>query len=388
MVELGMNRVATIRRWLFAELRDRGAQLRLCVRVTVAALASFVVAQVLTVPLAGLWVVLTAVIVTQTSLGGSLMATIEYCVGTLGGAVYAGAIAAIVPHHDEISLLAVLALAVAPVALLAAGNPHFRAGPFTAVLVVLGATVTHIDPIGSAFYRVIEVALGGVTGLVVSFVVLPARAHGLVIAAAADMLDLLARALPELFAGFTRALDPAEVVRMQDRIGAAFARVAAIGPEAKREQMTYFEARPDPGPLLRTLLRLRHDLIMIGRAAAVPLPEPFQARLAPSLARVVESGAEYLRACRAALVAGRDPPPLSTVEAALGAYTAAVAAARRERLTQDLASDVVERIFALGFALEQLHQNFIDLAHCVSEFAQSNTVPMRKIGATPGQSRQ
>jgi uncharacterized membrane protein YccC len=383
-----MNRVATIRRWLIAKLREHATQLRLCVRVTVAAVASFVVAQFLTVPLAGLWAVLTAVVVTQMSLGGSLKAAIEYCVGTLGGAVYAGAIAAILPHHNEISLLAVLAVAVAPLALLAAANPHFRVGPFTAVIVVLGANVTHTDPIGSAIYRVVEVALGGITGLVVSFLVLPARARGLAIEAAADMLDLLARALPRLFAGFTRPLDQTEVVRIQDGIGSAFARVAAIGDEARREQMTYLEAQPDPGPLMRTLLRLRHDLVMIGRAAAVPLPDLVQARLGPSLARVVETGAEYLRGCRAALLARRDPPPLDAFEAALDGYAAALAAVRRERVTQDLPIDVVERIFALGFALEQLHQNFIDLARCVSEFAQSSTVSVRKIDARPDQTRQ
>jgi hypothetical protein len=36
-----------------------------------------------------------------------------------------------------------------------------------------------------------------------------------------------------------------------------------------------------------------------------------------------------------------------------------------------LSSDVVERIFALGFAFEQLHADFIDLAGCVNELAQS-----------------
>jgi uncharacterized membrane protein YccC len=88
-----MSRVATAWRWLLAKVRDRRTQLRLCLRVTVAALASFVLAQFLTIPLAGLWAVLTAVVVTQMSLGGSLKATIEYSVGTLGGAVYAGTIA-------------------------------------------------------------------------------------------------------------------------------------------------------------------------------------------------------------------------------------------------------------------------------------------------------
>jgi uncharacterized membrane protein YccC len=98
--------------------------------------------------------------------------------------------------------------------------------------VVLGAAAVHTDPIGSAFYRVLEVAIGGITGLVVSLLVLPARAHGLLIEAAADMLDLLARTLPKLTVGFTKRVDAAEVRRIQDSIGAAFVRVDAVGDEA------------------------------------------------------------------------------------------------------------------------------------------------------------
>ena len=123
---------------------------------------------------------------------------------------------------------------------------------------------------------------------------------------------------------------------------------------------------------------------MIGRAAAVPLPERFQVQLGPPLARVVETAADYLRAGRLALIARRNSPPLDEVEAALDVYAAAIATARRERLTQDLPGDVVERIFAL----EQLHQNFIDLARCVTEFAQSNTASTGKIDARLDQSLQ
>jgi uncharacterized membrane protein YccC len=369
-----MSRVATAWKWLLAKVREHRPQLRLCLRVTVAAVTSYVLAQFLAIPLAGLWAVLTAVIVTQMSVGGSLKATIEYYVGTLGGAVYAGAIGALLPHDNELSLLVVLALAIAPLALLAAVNPHFRVGPFTAVLVVLGTSATHTDPIGSAVYRVIEVALGGATGLVVSLLVLPERAQVLLIETAADMLDLLAQALPELVAGFTKALDAPEIRRIQNNLGAVFARVEAVGAEAKREQMTYLAAQTDPGPLLRTLLRLRHDLIMIGRAATMPLPELFQARLGPPLARFAEAAADYLRAARVALIGRRNPPPIDAVEAALDAFAVAIATARHERLTQNLPVDEVERIFALGFVLEQVHQNFIDLARCVTEFAEPGTV--------------
>jgi uncharacterized protein (DUF433 family) len=181
-------------------------------------------------------------------------------------------IGTLVPHDNEVALLAALALAVAPAALIVAINPRYSAATFTAVMVFFGPTITHAGPIASAAERVIEVAVGGVVGLFVSPVVLPARAHDLAVEAAAQMIDLMARFLPELFAGFTRDLDQTALHAMQNRIGAAFARLDAVAVEAKHERMTRLAAEPDQAQLLRTLLRLRHDLIMIGRAAAVPLP--------------------------------------------------------------------------------------------------------------------
>jgi hypothetical protein len=43
---------------------------------------------------------------------------------------------------------------------------------------------------------------------------------------------------------------------------------------------------------------------------------------------------------------------------------------RREGLTRELSTDAVERLFALGFTLEQMHQHLRDLARCVTEFAR------------------
>jgi hypothetical protein len=143
----------------------------------------------------------------------------------------------------------------------------------------------------------------------------------------------------------------------------------AIVAEARHERISLLAAEPDPGPLLRTLLRLRHDLVMIGRAAAVALPEPFQERFGPLLAQVAKTAADYLRQSGEALAARRDPPPLDAAEAALDDYADAFAAVRREGLTRDLPVDTVERIFALGFALDQLRQNFRDLGRCAREAA-------------------
>ena len=81
------------------------AQLRFSLRVALAALLAFALAQVLTIPLHGLWAVLTAVVVTQMSIGASIRATAEYVVGTLGGVIYASAVAVAVPHSNTIGLL-------------------------------------------------------------------------------------------------------------------------------------------------------------------------------------------------------------------------------------------------------------------------------------------
>jgi uncharacterized membrane protein YccC len=356
--------------WVKACVAKRGVELRLCIRVTIAALLTFALSELLHVPQV-LWTVLTAVVVSQLSLGKSVKATIDYFIGTLGGAVYSGCVAVLLPHSDDVGLLIVLAVTIAPLALLAAIKPPFGAAPITAVMVLLAPTITFVDPLHSAFYRVIEVALGGTTALLVSFLILPSHARGQGIEAAARMLHLMARALRELLAHCTQELDAASIGQLQRRIGEDFARLEIIGNEARRERIKFIGSELDLGPFLRTLLRLRHDLIMIGRAAS-PLPDVIRARLAPPLERVSESVAEYLEKTGDAL-STRIVPSLSSVEMALDAYEAEIANIRRDGLTRSLPSEALERVFALGFALEQLHQDFMDVERWIEEFARDDS---------------
>jgi hypothetical protein len=227
-----------------------------------------------------------------------------------------------------------------------------------------------MGPIESASYRVIEVAIGGSTALAVSLLVLPTRAHALAIDAAALMLDLMARFLPDLVSGFLNNRQATTIGPIQDSIGQAFARLEAIAGEAKHERIGFVVAGPDLNPLVRTLRRLRHDFVFIGRAAAVPFPETLQARLGPLLAAVTKSAAEYIRRSGDALASRHDPSSPNDVEAALDAYAYAFSAVRSEGLTTILPVDAVERIFTLGFALDQLRGNLHDLERCVKEEAR------------------
>src|SRR5258708_606988 len=363
---------------LSAPMRSRKAQLALAIRVTVAAFSALAIATALNLMLP-LWAVLTSLIVTQMSVGRSLKATRDYMFGTVGGAIYGGAVAVLIPHSGEAGLLALLVLAVAPLAFIAAINPSLNAATVSAVIVLLVPSMSHVNPLDSAVDRVLEVTVGAVTGLLVSFFVLPSRAHSQLRVSAARTLDLIAAALSELLAGLTRGLDNDALHQIQDGIGTALVGLDATGAEAERERAAHLSSGPDTGPLLRTILRLRHDLVMIGRASEAPLPSDLQARLAAPLAKVSDAIVTYLRSVAAVLRTGAGSPVTSPIDLALQSYAAEVAAMRREGLTRGLPGDVAERFFALGFALEQMRLDLKDLERCVAGW--SETPPVATSGA-------
>jgi uncharacterized membrane protein YccC len=364
-----MRRMMVFAKRMLGSLRGHKTQLSLAVRLAVAAVAAYAIARALHLMLP-LWAVLTSLIVTQMSVGRSLKATRDYMLGTVGGAVYGGAIAMLIPHSGEGGLLALLVLAVAPMAFIGAINPSLSAATVTAVIVLLVPAMNHANPLDSTIDRLFEVTVGALTGLVVSFLVLPSRAISQIRINAAQLLELLAAAFAELLAGLTRGLDNDALHRIQDGIGTAMGSLHATGLEAERERATHLSSGPDTGPLLRTIQRLRHDVVMIGRASVVPLPANVQARLVRPLSDVSSAIVDYMRAAAASLRNGSGAVDIQPVDAALQAYATEVAALRSEGLIRGVPVDVAERFFALGFSLEQMRQNLNDLDRCQTDWCE------------------
>jgi hypothetical protein len=134
--------------------------------------------------------------------------------------------------------------------------------------------------------------------------------------------------------------------------------------------MAYLDSERDLAPLLRTLLRLCHDFVLIGRTAVAPLPAVFQVRLGPLLTRVSDASVDYLRASGVALVGRRQAASRYVVDAAFDDYAAEMARLCRQDLTRDLPVEAMERIFTLAFALEQLRRNFSDLGRCIADHSE------------------
>jgi uncharacterized membrane protein YccC len=167
--------------------------------MTVAGILAFALAEMLALP-QGYWAVFSSIIIMQASVGGSVKATIDRLIGTVGGAVAGALVAYVIPHQNVLTLGVALVVALVPLTSVAALRPNYRVAPLTAVIVLATPGAQQLGPLGSAFYRILEIMLGSLVGLVVSLVVLPARAHGLVIDAAARMLGHLADLLADWLA--------------------------------------------------------------------------------------------------------------------------------------------------------------------------------------------
>jgi uncharacterized membrane protein YccC len=340
-------------------LRRRRAELRLGMRIAVAGLSSFALAHAIGLA-QGYWAVFTGVLVVQTSVGGSFKAALDRLIGTISGAVYGAAVAILVPHTDVFALGAALAISLVPLALLAALNSSFRVAPVTAVILLLGSTGASEGPVLAALDRTFEVTLGGLVGVVVSMFILPARAHTVMGDAAKRVCGLMAALTAEIFAGLTGRFDAATLSVRHDAIQAAFDKLETAAQEAERERRALLTGDSDPDPIPRTLRRVYHDLVLIGRIAAEPLVSDARERLSPPLARLSSAIESLLRETGEAFAERRAPPPLLGFDNALAECLADIDAAPADG-----------RLIALRFAFEQIRRNLTDLAARATEFARA-----------------
>jgi uncharacterized membrane protein YccC len=336
------------------------AQLRLSVRVATASLAAYVLCHLLNLAQAQ-WAVLTAIIVMQASVGASLKAMIDRFLGSLGGAVWGVGVSLSLHHTGFAPLGVALAVAIAPLALLAALKPAFRVAPVTATILLLSPTLQTLGPVASAIQRMLEIGVGSLIALAVSLLVLPARAHGALAQAAGQALGAMSDLTAVLPRGLAGQGDPGAVQAAHDRIRAAIGNAEAAADEVLRERSSYLTSAPDPAPLCRNLRRLRHDLAIVGRAIPQPLPGAAGEALSASTTALCLAISRFFREVADAFTGGQPPPPLAELDAAFAVQAAAMTEQRRIGATRALPDEALGRVFGLSFALEQLHRDLQDL---------------------------
>jgi uncharacterized membrane protein YccC len=361
-----------IRDWL----QGRSSVLRLVLRTTLAGLITFTLSHLLELP-HSYWAVLTSVIIMQESVGGSLKATLDRMLGTVAGAIWGVSVTLAIPHRDTLTLGLTLAVALAPLALLAALKPNYRVAPVTAIIVLLTTAGVQIAPMHYAVDRVLEIGLGCLVGIAVSLLVLPARAHGLLAEAAAEVILALRDLLELLLQDMTRSPDGTALAAIHLRLSQALSRVEGFVADVKRERANRLTDAPDAEPVARNLRRLRHDLTAIGRTVIEPLPQPARQYLAEVTGDLRLVISDYLAGSAACVSGHRAPPSLGAVDKALLAFHDSMDQLRQSGTLRELAIEEVERVLSLAFALQQLRGSLGDLADRIAEHAKSASPAIR-----------
>jgi uncharacterized membrane protein YccC len=353
-----------------AFFRQHIAELRHALRVVTAVIAAFAMVRLVGLP-QGWWAVITALLVVQTSVGGSLKAALDRLWGTLAGALYGAAVAITIPHVTDLGLGLAIAAAILPLAYLAAVNPIFRVAPVTALIVMLPIYDPAANPLVSAIDRIIEIIIGNVVALAVTFAILPTRAHSQLREAAAKVASLNADLLDRLMDGLVNDIGRQGVPPLHAKIRAALKQTETAAEEAARERKMRVSDDRDPEPVVRTLYRVRHDLVMVGRAAVKPLPAALVTDLGPLLAVLRKDAGAVLRGISSSLLARTQGPAIDNYQAGTKALSQTIESIAEDR--KRLPREEAARLFTLRFALEQLGEDMRDLASRTSEMAKNHS---------------
>jgi uncharacterized membrane protein YccC len=229
---------------------------RQAVRIMVAVIAAWVITEALHLR-SYYWAMITTSIVVQNNLGGTLDAGANQLASTIAGGLLGMAGVWLRMQHvapDWVILLAVLT----PLALLAAMDSYLRAGPVTALIVML-ITPTSGSGIDLALSRIGEIAIGSVIGVAVSLLVLPGRAGPELRRRVAEALRALGRHAAAALCG---EVDEAGAAAVR----AAIARAEAAGAALARERSVHLGSDLPADALLHGLSRLRADITLLRRA--------------------------------------------------------------------------------------------------------------------------
>jgi len=291
---------------------------RSAIRMLAAALGAYFATNVIQLP-GAYSAVITTLIVARPHSGGVLRASAERMTATmLGAGIACAATFGRMVHSPELLLIA---LTLAPLAVMAAHNSVYRTA-MIAAMIVLSAPVTAGTPLHVAAVRMLDVSLGALIGALVSVSILPSRREVVVAGAIAKLLQPLTGMLRN--ATRTSRTEAVTQERSEFRIR-----------QALRELGMLIRDRPDAAPtrgvaaaMVKFIVQMHADLTFLKRELQTdePMPTPVvsvledfaqafenSANQVAALARGHSSGAietgELRKACGAAAEALREACP-------------------------------------------------------------------------------
>lgn len=299
------------------------------------------------------WSVVTALVVIQANVGGTVTAGIDRLVGTVAGALV-GAVVTPILALDAPVWVALL-LALVPLAFMAATRPGYRIAPITGVIVILAGADFHPFWLGAA-YRVLEISLGTVFGVLVSLLVFPSHAHRGIrrqcARAMGPLADLLDRFLTERGRISVDRINP-----LHDKVRAAIAVAEKSVQDARREPGA---RHMDLGVEIRALRRIHSDVIFVGRATYDWPPEARWPALDHAIEELSDVFHRSFDALGHALTHGGSTAAVRNLDLAIGKVIEALSTPPEQ--AADLPVGAQQKLGVLPFTIQTLRRDIVDFA--------------------------
>ena len=349
--------------------------IRQAIQATAAAILAYELAAYFALP-QGYWAVMTAILVVQSSVGGSLGLAIDRFLATLLGAAVGGALLAAAGAGYGIPVP--LGLGVLILTYAATLRASMRLAPVTAAVVILAEPING-SAFASAVNRVCEIGIGAGVAVAISLLLFPSRARIVLAAHVGTVLPMLAEHLKgTIGAALGTPRDGDAFLAFNDSIRAKLIAGGTLVSEAQREAALQSSGYADPAAILRTLRRLWYTSVAAARAARAPLPPAVLPLLEPALVQLRDAAVRYIEQLAQAFAAQAKLPDRQPVDGALTAMDAAMDSVRQTGVARTLSTDEVARLFAFTFALRQLGVNLEDLEdRCAELRSNFKTLPAK-----------
>ncbi|MCI2394836.1 FUSC family protein [Aliiroseovarius sediminis] len=323
--------------------------------------------------------VITAIFVTQSNVGGSYRVAIEQFFAAIAGAICGTGAAALILPQDPVSTAIALVIALTPLALLGARSPGFRVAPISAVIILLEGPGFELDTLTLALDRVLGVALGCATGVVVSLTVFPARALSAAVETAGRVAALLARQMQLL--SRNEPSPRGEHGALAAQVRENLVRLGNLVEEAEQERRGRSTRYSGTPRLLRTLRRLRHDTDMLRRAGRDISRDPLPPSVAAPWCEAAESAAKTLRGIERLLAGEGVPENFDTLTPAVRNYLNALEDIRKSGEATTLPPAVLRRMFGIGFTLDQFRRDAADMIEIARGVPKPRPSPVAAVKA-------
>ena len=311
----------------------------------------------------GYWAVFTVLIVMQGSVGATLGAAMDRLIATVAGALVGG-VAVLVTPHRPLEIGVALVVVAGASTLVATLNPRLRNAGLTAAIVIL-TRAPDVPVLTFVIHRILEIAMGGIIGVIASRLILPARST----TALVEKLGSVLTSIAETLRMQAEALEGAKAFSWAETgisLRTALTATEALLADAGRERSARLEKRIVSDAIPRNLWRIRNDITHINRLIETPFNPAMLAVVGGPAAMLLRAEGAFADRCGSALKQGarvvRDED-----DEALHAFEAAFAALRQSEVAQDMAFDDAGRLFGLAFALQRMRQDLLDLADRIDE---------------------